>query len=165
MIPNTVAVAARLIDTLTERNWRLAIAESCTGGLLGAYVTASPGASRVFDQGFVCYANAAKTQVLGVEPSLMERHGAVSTPVAAQMAAGAAASARTDLGLALTGVAGPDGGTDAKPVGLVFGSLHFKGTHHSHTWHLQGDRTAIREQAVARCLAFALRTVQNLGRN
>ncbi len=165
MIPHTVAVAARLVDTLTKRHWRLAIAESCTGGLLGAYVTACPGASRVFDQGFVCYANAAKTQILGVEQSLMQRYGAVSAPVAAQMAAAAAARAGTDLGLALTGIAGPDGGSDAKPIGLVFGSLNFQGLDQGQIWHLQGDRTHIREEAVTHCLTFALKAIQKLGRN
>jgi nicotinamide-nucleotide amidase len=105
---------------LRERSLRIAVAESCTGGLLAARLTQVPGASAVLDRGFVTYSNLAKIEELGVEAALVERHGAVSEEVAAAMAAGARRAARADIGVGLTGIAGPDGGTPEKPVGLVF---------------------------------------------
>ena len=111
---------AVVVDLLRARRLTLALAESCTGGLLGARLTEVPGASEVLERGFVTYSNRAKVEQLGVEPALVERSGAVSAEVAAAMAAGAQRTAGTDLGVAITGIAGPDGGTPEKPVGLVF---------------------------------------------
>ena len=109
-----------VVDRLTVRRETLATAESCTGGLLAHRMTNVPGASAVFMQGFVTYANAAKTRALGVDAALLRAHGAVSREVAAAMAEGARASAGVDHALATTGIAGPGGGSDAKPVGTVF---------------------------------------------
>ena len=111
---------AVVVDLLRARRLTLALAESCTGGLLGARLTEVPGASEVLERGFVTYSNRAKVEQLGVEPALVERSGAVSAEVAAAMAGGAQRTAGTDLGVAITGIAGPDGGTPEKPVGLVF---------------------------------------------
>jgi nicotinamide-nucleotide amidase len=113
-LPNVV------VDLLRVRGLTLALAESCTGGLLSARVTDVPGASAVLDRAFVTYANRAKTEELGLDEALLERHGAVSEEVAAAMAAGARSVARADVGVGITGIAGPDGGTAEKPVGLVF---------------------------------------------
>ena len=113
-LPNVV------VDLLRERGLTLALAESCTGGLLSARVTDVPGASAVLDRAFVTYANRAKTEELGLDEALLERHGAVSEEVAAALARGALAAARTDVGVGITGIAGPDGGSAEKPVGLVF---------------------------------------------
>ena len=115
-----------LIDRLVARGETLATAESCTGGLLAHRVTNVPGASAVFMQGFVTYANGAKTRALGVDPALLGTHGAVSREVAAAMAEGARAAAGVDHALATTGIAGPGGGSAAKPVGTVFIALATK---------------------------------------
>jgi nicotinamide-nucleotide amidase len=108
---------------LVERGHRLAVAESCTGGLLGGRITAVSGSSACFVGGFVTYADATKQEWLGVSAELLERHGAVSVPVAAAMARGVRARAGVELGLAVTGIAGPTGGTADKPVGLTFLAL------------------------------------------
>ncbi len=110
---NTVIVKTK------ARGWRLATAESCTGGLVSAALTDIPGASEVFDRGFVTYSNAAKTEMLGVSEALLAAHGAVSAETACAMAEGALAHSRADVAVAITGVAGPGGGTRLKPVGLV----------------------------------------------
>ncbi len=115
-----------VVDLLTARGETLAIAESCTGGFVAHRVTNVPGASAVFMQGFVTYANEAKTRALGVDAALIEAHGAVSAEVAAAMAEGARAAAGVDHALATTGIAGPGGGSEAKPVGTVFIALATK---------------------------------------
>ena len=112
-----------IVDLLTARGETLAIAESCTGGFVAHRVTNVPGASAVFTQGFVTYANDAKTRALGVDAALIREHGAVSSEVAGAMASGACAAAGADYALATTGIAGPGGGSEAKPVGTVFIAL------------------------------------------
>jgi len=112
-------VPAEFIALLTERKLKIATAESCTGGLIAAMLTEVPGASVVVDRGFVTYSNEAKTEMLGVDPNLIARVGAVSAEVAAAMVEGAIARSDADLAVAVTGIAGPDGGTPEKPVGLV----------------------------------------------
>jgi nicotinamide-nucleotide amidase len=112
-----------VVDLLRERGLTLALAESCTGGLLSARLTDVAGVSAVLERAFVTYSNRAKAEELGVEPGLVERVGAVSEEVAAAMAAGARAAAKTDVGVGITGIAGPDGGTSEKPVGLVYVAL------------------------------------------
>ncbi len=112
-------VAARLVDDMRERGLKLATAESCTGGLISGLITEIPGSSDVFERGFVTYSNEAKAELLGVPASLILARGAVSAEVAAAMASGALAHSPADVAVAVTGVAGPGGGTAAKPVGLV----------------------------------------------
>ena len=109
-----------VVDLLRERKLTLALAESCTGGLLAARLTEVPGASAVLERAVVSYANQAKVEALGVDAGLIEAQGAVSEEVAAAMAAGVLAAARSDVAVAITGIAGPDGGTPEKPVGLVY---------------------------------------------
>ncbi len=108
---------------LLDRGLTLAVAESCTGGLLGHRLTEVPGSSRYFERGVVTYSNEAKMKLLGVTKSVLTRHGAVSAQCASAMAKGVRAKAKTDLGLAVTGIAGPDGGSEEKPVGTVFLAL------------------------------------------
>jgi nicotinamide-nucleotide amidase len=115
-----------IVDLLTERRETLALAESCTGGFVAHRVTNVPGSSAVFLQGFVTYANAAKTHALGVSPALLADHGAVSEEVARAMAEGARHAAGSDHALATTGIAGPDGGSAEKPIGTVFIALATK---------------------------------------
>jgi nicotinamide-nucleotide amidase len=117
--PTLVAKAARVLELARARGWKLATAESCTGGLVAALLTEVPGSSDVVDRGFVTYSNAAKTELVGVPEALIAAHGAVSEPVARAMAEGAMARAEVDLAVAITGIAGPGGATVAKPVGLV----------------------------------------------
>lgn len=120
MTPDEIESLARaLVDSCRARSLTVATAESCTGGLIAGAITAVPGSSAVLDRGFVTYSNAAKTAMLGVPEPLLEAHGAVSRQVALAMVEGALAAAPVDLAVAVTGIAGPDGGTDTKPVGLV----------------------------------------------
>jgi nicotinamide-nucleotide amidase len=111
--------AGRLIALYRSRGLMLATAESCTGGLVAALLTEIAGSSTVVERGFVTYSNAAKEQLLGVAPALLAAHGAVSPEVAGAMAQGALAHSRADVAVAITGIAGPGGGTSEKPVGLV----------------------------------------------
>ncbi len=147
--------AACLLDACRIRQVRLATAESCTGGLIAAALTAIAQSSDVVDRGFVTYSNAAKQEMLGVPEELIREHGAVSEPVARAMAAGALARSRADITVSVTGVAGPGGGTPEKPVGLVwFGLARCGRPAESDSRVFPGDRTAIRSAAVAH--AFAL---------
>ena len=114
-----IAAAARLIDLLRARKLKICTAESCTGGLIAALLTEVPGASNVVDRGYVTYSNGAKCDLLDVPATLIGRYGAVSAEVALAMATGAVRMSGTDLAVAVTGIAGPGGGSTAKPVGLV----------------------------------------------
>lgn len=145
--------ARALAEALLRRQWRLATAESCTGGLIAAACTAVPGSSDWFDRGFVTYSNAAKTESLGVGADLIVRHGAVSEPVALAMAAGALERSPADLAVAVTGIAGPTGGSPDKPVGLVWMAVACRGQA-ARAWRLQlaGDRAAVRGQTALRAL-------------
>jgi nicotinamide-nucleotide amidase len=115
-----LGLAAELLGACRERGELIVTAESCTGGLLAATLTAIPGASDVFERGFITYSNASKSELLGVPFWLIERHGAVSEDVARAMAGGALTHSQANLAVAITGIAGPDGGTPEKPVGLVY---------------------------------------------
>jgi nicotinamide-nucleotide amidase len=117
--PDLIAEAARLLDSLRRRGLKLAAAESCTGGLVTALLTEIAGSSDVVERGFVTYSNAAKHELLGVPEAMLAAHGAVSEAVARAMAAGALAHSAADVAVAITGVAGPGGGSAAKPAGLV----------------------------------------------
>ncbi len=133
----------------------LATAESCTGGLIAAALTHVPGSSDVVDRGFVTYSNAAKAEMLGVDPALIAAHGAVSEPVAAAMADGALARSAAGVAVAVTGVAGPGGGSADKPVGLVwFGCARRGGPARTERRVFTGDRAAVRAATVA--FAFTL---------
>jgi nicotinamide-nucleotide amidase len=155
--------ASVLLDRLREKDLTLAVAESCTGGLLGAALTGVPGASDVFIEGFVTYTNAAKTARLGVPEALFASHGAVSEPAARAMARGARDAAKADLGIGITGVAGPGGGTEEKPVGLVHVAVCGPGGLEEHVRRVFPlDREGNRRRAVimAMHLAWGLLTRQ-----
>ena len=138
---------------LKKRRLTLAAAESCTGGLLGARVTAVPGSSSYFVGGIVSYANAVKTRSLGVPGRLLKKHGAVSPECAAAMARGARRALDADIGVSITGVAGPDGGTKEKPVGLVFVAVSGPGRAETvKKLEINGPREAVRSRAVTAAL-------------
>lgn len=133
----------------------LATAESCTGGLIAAALTAIAGSSDVVDRGFVTYSNEAKQELLSVSAELIDTHGAVSEPVARAMAEGALAHSRAHRAVSVTGVAGPGGGTAVKPVGLVwFGLARRDGPTGAQRYVFPGDRTAIRAASVSTALAM-----------
>lgn len=143
-------LAAALGAALRARGWRCATAESCTGGLVAGAITNIAGSSGWFERGFVTYTNEAKHEMLGVPEALLKDHGAVSEPVALAMAAGALAHSAADLAVAITGVAGPGGGTAAKPVGMVcFAWAGGDSAPQAATHYLTGDRAAVREASVA----------------
>jgi nicotinamide-nucleotide amidase len=132
----------------------LATAESCTGGLLAKLITDVPGSSRYFQEGFVTYSNAAKTQLLGVDPATIQQHGAVSGPVAIAMAKGARERAGADFALSITGVAGPDGGTESKPVGTIWIGLATPESVTARHFHFPGDRTMIRDRSAKTAMSL-----------
>lgn len=139
---------SRLADRLRLRGWRIATAESCTGGLIAAHCTDLAGSSDWFERGFVSYSNAAKTELLGVPAELILAHGAVSEAVACAMAEGALAHSAADLAVAVTGVAGPGGGTAAKPVGTVWLAWSTRAGTEAVCQHFSGDRAAVRQATV-----------------
>ncbi len=144
---------AELAARLQERRLRLCTAESCTGGVIAARLTDMPGSSAWFECGWVTYSNAAKTQMLGVAPELLERCGAVSAPVAEAMARGALAGADADLAVAVTGIAGPGGGSPEKPVGLVWFAWARRGRGCRTAERVfPGNREQVRAAAAAWCL-------------
>ncbi len=158
---NTPAEAetARLVKTLAAqllaRGWMLATAESCTGGLIAAACTDLAGSSTWFERGFVTYSNAAKAQMLGVDAALIAQHGAVSEPVARAMAQGALQHAHAQVALAVTGVAGPGGGSADKPVGTVWFAWALPAQApalHSEVMHFAGDRAAVRQATLRHSL-------------
>jgi nicotinamide-nucleotide amidase len=142
-----------LADVLRQRGWRIAAAESCTGGLVAAACTSVAGSSDWFERGFVTYSNAAKSELLGVEPALITEHGAVSGEVALAMARGTLRHSAADLALAVTGIAGPGGAVPGKPVGTVWLAWGTATALHSECLHLDGDRTAVRNATVRAALA------------
>ena len=144
-----VALAAELGRRLASRRALVTAAESCTGGLVAGAITSIPGSSGWFQRGFVTYSNEAKTEMLGVPAETLARHGAVSEETARSMAEGALRAGRANYAVAITGVAGPDGGTPAKPVGMVcFGWAALDGSTTSTTKRLPGDRAAVRHASV-----------------
>ena len=144
---------ADISATLLARGWMLATAESCTGGLIAAACTDLSGSSQWFERGFVSYSNAAKTELLDVPAALIEAHGAVSEPVARAMAEGAVARSAAQVAVAVTGIAGPTGGSADKPVGTVWFGWCVQGQVHSERMQFPGDRAAVRHATVRHALA------------
>jgi len=142
-------LSSLLGQALFKRGWMLVTAESCTGGLLAGAVTAIPGSSGWFERGFVTYSNESKVELLGVNPATLARYGAVSEETAREMADGAIAHSRADVAMAITGIAGPDGGNAAKPVGTIWLAWrHGNGGTQAETYCLPGDRETVRHRVV-----------------
>ena len=153
----TIEEARALLAALEARGETLATAESCTGGLIAAALTAIAGSSAVVMAGFVTYSNEAKMRMVGVQEAVLAAHGAVSDPVARQMAEGALREAQVDIALSCTGIAGPGGATPGKPVGLVFIGCARRGVETLVERHIfPGDRTAVRAATVAAALRLAM---------
>jgi len=152
------ALAAQVLDACRARGLMLATAESCTGGLVAVALTDIPGSSDVVERGFVTYSNEAKAEMLGVPLPLIEAHGAVSEPVARAMAEGALAHSRAQLAVAVTGVAGPGGGTAAKPEGLVHFACARRDTPTAHARIALGalGRDRVRAASVIQALGMLL---------
>jgi nicotinamide-nucleotide amidase len=139
-------------DLLREKHLTVAVAESCTGGLLTSRLTDVPGSSAYVDRGFVCYSNRSKVELLGVPEAILTEHGAVSDPAAQAMAEGARARAGTNVGIGITGIAGPDGGTTAKPVGTVSIAVVVDGETRVRTFQFVGGREQVKFQATQAAL-------------
>jgi nicotinamide-nucleotide amidase len=154
--------AARLLDAFRARGLRLAMAESSTGGLIAALLTEIPGSSDVVERGFVTYSNAAKQENLGVPAALIEAHGAVSEAVARAMAEGALTHSHADIAVSVTGVAGPGGGSEAKPVGLVHLAVARAGAATLHQECRFGDigRDQVRSKSVEVALSLLRRALE-----
>jgi nicotinamide-nucleotide amidase len=158
------SLVAELGTALRARGWRMAAAESCTGGLIAASCTALAGSSDWFECGWVTYSNAAKTHHLGVPTALLQAHGAVSEPVARAMVLGALKAAppgAVQLAVAVTGIAGPGGAVPGKPVGTVWLAWGTATAVHSRLLQLPGDRSAVRAATVVAALQALLTTVQS----
>jgi len=160
LAPELIELAANLATALRQRGWKLATAESCTGGLIAATCTGLSGSSDWLDRGFVTYSNAAKSAQLGVPEGLIAAHGAVSEAVARAMAAGALQQSLAQVSVAVTGVAGPTGGSPEKPVGTVWLAWACPGEIRAECRHFPGDRDAIRSATVRQALEGLLRLAQ-----
>jgi len=159
--PEILALAEEVLALCRARNWHVATAESCTGGLVAAALTAIAGSSDVVERSFVTYSNEAKMELLGVAADTIVAHGTVSAQTAAEMACGAVSRAPVDLAVSITGIAGPGGGTPQKPVGLVYlGIARKDGSVRIERRIFRGDRTLIRNAAVR----LALELLQDAAR-
>ncbi len=163
---NSIDYAKILAPLLLAQGWKLALAESCTGGLVCATLTELPGSSDWFERGYITYSNQAKTECLGVSEELLRTFGAVSEPVAKAMAQGAQINAGVDLAVSITGIAGPSGGSEDKPVGTVcFGWAIRNATGENlttcQTKLFIGNRHSIRQQATEHALAGLLQLLNN----
>lgn len=150
----------KLVSLLKENNMIITTVESCTGGLLASKIVNVSGASDVFHEGFITYANSAKETYAGVLSETLEAYGAVSSQVAMEMAYGVAKKTGADVAVSVTGIAGPDGGTMEKPVGLVYIGCHVRGISDYIECCFSGDRLKIREDSVKAALLFAIELIE-----
>ncbi|MDH4099415.1 MAG: CinA family protein [Nitrospirota bacterium] len=150
----TDASEVRIGAMLTAKAWRLVTAESCTGGLIAHRITNVPGSSGYFDRGFICYSNEAKTELLGVAPGIIADHGAVSAQTAVAMAQGALEKSGADAAVAVTGIAGPGGGSPAKPVGLVYIAVAGRDGAEVQRHNFDGSREEIKSATAEQALAM-----------
>lgn len=143
-----LTLSAQLGELLTDKNWQITCAESCTGGGIGYAITSAPGSSNWFQRGFITYSNEAKSDLVAVDPQIINKHGAVSQAVVEQMSLGALKMAKADVAVAVSGVAGPGGGTADKPVGLVWFGFIIGEQQFAFSKIFTGDRARVREQTV-----------------
>ena len=161
---NTLSSLLELLrDRLLAHNLMLTVAESCTGGGIAKAITSLAGSSRWFDRGFVTYSNLAKTEMLGVPMATLDAYGAVSEQTATLMAEGALANSHAGISVAVTGIAGPEGGSDLKPVGTVCFAWSYQHTTRTTTAQFAGDREAVREQAILMAIQGLLDLLESSG--
>lgn len=158
-MPSSPEPLETLAQKLQARGWMLASAESCTGGLIASACTELAGSSLWFERGFVTYSNEAKTEMLGVDPALITAYGAVSEAVARAMAQGALVHSKAQVAVAVTGIAGPSGGSPAKPVGTVCFSFALPGQLLSEKMHFNGNRSSVRAASVYHALKKLLELI------
>ena len=158
----TLGMEEVVSEALVERGWKVAAAESCTGGLLTKRLTDVPGSSRYLERSFVTYSNSSKSELLGVSEADLKEHGAVSPTVAEQMARGARKKAKVDLGVGITGIAGPDGGSEAKPVGTVYIAISSPLGDAVKAHRFMGTRATVRERAAQTALDMLRRHLAGL---
>ena len=149
-----ITLEMSVVNLLEKNELTISTAESCTGGLLAVRLINVPGVSDVYKEGFITYTNKAKRKTLGVNKSTLKKYGAVSEQTAKEMAVGAALAADTDISISVTGIAGPDGGTNEKPVGLVYVGVCIKDIVHVEEFRFSGDRANVREQTVISALGL-----------
>ncbi len=151
----------KVIQILRENNLTIAVSESLTGGMICSRLVDVPGVSDVFKEGFVTYSNKAKRHTLGVDKSTLKKYGAVSKKTAKEMAIGTAYVADSDVAISTTGIAGPDGGSDEKPVGLVYIGCYFKGKVVVEKHVFEGDRNAVREATTEAAFELVYKVLKN----
>lgn len=156
MTEDITQLAQLLGNKLVAKGWQISCAESCTGGGLGYAITSISGSSAWFKKGFITYSNDAKQDLLGVSEDTLNRYGAVSAATVEEMAAGAAKHANAEVAVAISGIAGPDGGTPDKPVGTVWFGFFIDGHSMSHKLQINGDRQAVRVKAIEFALSNTL---------
>ncbi len=158
--PKTQAIEENLVAQLKEKHFTITTVESCTGGLLAGTIVNAKGASDVFNEGYITYSNEAKERLVHVSSQTLEKYGAVSSNTAREMAEGAAKVAKAQVALSTTGIAGPGGGTEDKPVGLVYIACTVLGKTEILKNIFTGSRQEVREQSVAKALELALQMIR-----
>lgn len=156
------ALVEELSALLLEKNMIMASAESCTGGLIGAAMTNRAGSSAIYERGFITYSNESKQELLGVRPETIDTYGAVSRECAEEMAFGALKNSRADISVSVTGIAGPDGGSDEKPVGLVYSAVAMRTNNQLFSFKVihEGCRSTIRNKTVIHSLNEIIKTLK-----
>lgn len=152
-------VEKQIGEALLRKGWRLAVAESCSGGLLSHRITNIPGSSRYFAGGVTAYSNRVKSDLLGIKPSLLKSRGAVSAEVALALARGARRELKTEVGIGITGIAGPGGDSPQKPVGLVFEAVVTPEEERVRTFHFSGTRLQVKRQAARTALELLIELI------
>ncbi len=152
-------ISKKLVDKLIENKLTISTAESCTGGMISSSIVNVPGASAVLNEAIVTYSNEAKIKYLGVKEDTLDEYGAVSEEVAWQMVDGIAKTAKADCAIAVTGIAGPDGGTKEKPVGTVYAGLYYKGDVKVIRYNIKGDRYRVRFCTTVQVLSDLFRII------
>jgi PncC family amidohydrolase len=149
----------QISDKLRAKGWILVCAESCTGGLIASAITELSGSSAIFDRGFITYSNEAKMEMLAVSQGTLDEYGAVSPETATEMAIGALKNSNANISVSVTGIAGPTGGSEEKPIGLVYIGIATKDNCEAHHRQLKGSRSEIRQQAVEEAFTLILESL------
>lgn len=158
-----MTTAEQLVQCLIEKGLRISTAESCTGGMIASKIVDVPGASLVFEEGYVTYSNRVKEKLLEVSPDTIAKYTVVSNQVAEEMAAGVARTAEADITISVTGYAGPEAAEDGTPAGTVYIGIYYQEQTKGYHYLFQGDRKQVREQAAQQALSLALETLRKRG--